>query len=195
MQLVFYQRGCPYALAHVRVIGQGFLILEVAAMPPQTRRSRATRTPAKIGADINRTLYSHDCLDVLNDELALPTGSVDLIYLDPPFNSKNHYNLPFKGNDRDARPVEAFKDTWTWGTKEDDLLRELIDGPQSRHLADIVTLAQRLRVKGELGGAMRRSRHTWLTWRRGYCKCAGYWLIQGQSTFTVTRPPATTLNC
>ena len=90
----------------------------------------------------HRILYSDDCLNVLRDELALPTGSVDLIYLDPPFNSKNHYNLPFKGKDRDARPVEAFNDTWTWGTKEDELLRELANGPQSRYLADIVNLAQ-----------------------------------------------------
>ena len=90
----------------------------------------------------NRTLYSDDCLNVLNDELALPTGSVDLIYLDPPFNSKSSYNLPFKGKDKDARPVEAFNDTWTWGTKEEELLRELSGGPVSRNLADIVKLAQ-----------------------------------------------------
>ena len=76
--------------------------------------------------------------------MALPTGSVDLLYLDPPFNSKSIYNLPFSGNDRDARPVEAFNDTWTWGIKEDDLLRDLADGPQSRRLADIITLAQSL---------------------------------------------------
>ena len=69
---------------------------------------------------------------------------MDLIYLDPPFNSKNHYNLPFKGKDKDARPVEAFNDTWTWGSKEDALLRELSSGPVSRNLADIVSLAQRL---------------------------------------------------
>ena len=49
------------------------------------------------GRDIQRILYSDDCL---NDELALPTVSVDLIYLDPPFNSKSIYNLPFAGKDR-----------------------------------------------------------------------------------------------
>ena len=54
--------------------------------------------------EVNRVLYSDDCLNVLNDELALPTGSVDLIYLDPPFNSKSIYNLPFAGKDKDARP-------------------------------------------------------------------------------------------
>ena len=91
-----------------------------------------------------RILHSADCLNVLNDELALPSGSVDLIYLDPPFNSKNHYNLPFTGKDKDTRPVEAFHDTWGWGTEEDALLRDLSGGPVSHNLAEIVQLAQRL---------------------------------------------------
>ena len=96
----------------------------------------------------NRILYSDDCLNVLNDELAIPPGSVDLIYLDPPFNSNSHYNLPFKGRDKDARPVEAFKDTWTWGSQEDDLMRELAPGPRTRRLADIVRLAQSIEHGG-----------------------------------------------
>ena len=99
--------------------------------------------------DANRILYNDDCLNVLNDELALPTGSVDLIYLDPPFNSNSHYNLPFKGKDKDARPVEAFKDTWTWESKEDDLMRELSHGPQTRQLVDIVRLAQSIGQGGQ----------------------------------------------
>ena len=96
----------------------------------------------------DRILYSDDCPNVLNDELALPTDSVDLIYLDPPFNSKSIYKLPFVGRDLDARPVEAFTDTWTWGPTEDELLRDLAYGPQSRLVADIVTLAQHLVVGG-----------------------------------------------
>ena len=100
----------------------------------------------------NRTLYSDDCLNVINDPLAIPSGSVDLIYLDPPFNSKSIYNLPFRGKDKDARPVEAFSDTWTWGSKEDNLLAELAAGPLTRNLADIVTLAQRLSPQSR-GGA------------------------------------------
>ena len=91
-------------------------------------------------------------MDVLGDEVALPSGSVDLIYLDPPFNSKSIYNLPFAGRDKDARPVEAFTDTWTWGTNEDTLLRDLTAGPQSRILADIVSLAQRVDTPRGGGG-------------------------------------------
>ena len=55
----------------------------------------------------NRILCADDCLDVLTDESALPSESVDLIYLDPPFNSKSGYNLPFKGKYENAKPVEA----------------------------------------------------------------------------------------
>lgn len=65
---------------------------------------------------LGRVIYSDDCLNVLRDTLAIPHDSVDLIYLDPPFNSKNHYNLPFTGQyAKDVRPVEAFTDLWTWG--------------------------------------------------------------------------------
>ena len=67
----------------------------------------------------SRFIYSDDCLNVLRDPLAIPSDSVDLIYLDPPFNSKNHYNLPFKGQyAKDVRPVEAFTDLWTWGGRK-----------------------------------------------------------------------------
>ena len=143
--------------------------------------------PAKSSTDINRILYSDDCLNVLNDELALPAGSVDLIYLDPPFNSKSIYNLPFAGKDRDARPVEAFADTWAWGTKEDDLLRELAAGPQSRNLADIINLVQRLDVPRSGGFPP-----TCSTWR---CACwlhGGYWPRRGRCTCTVMTRPAIT---
>ena len=130
-------------------------------MPPRTRRRTAPPPPTSSVSNANRILYSDDCLSVLNDQLALQAGSVDLIYLDPPFNSKSIYNLPFAGKDRDARPVEAFTDTWTWGTAEDALLGELNAGPQTRILADIVSLAQRVdtqsrgdrRVSGQYGSA------------------------------------------
>lgn len=123
-------------------------------MPPRTRRRGNPNAPSSTVSNANRILYSDDCLNVLNDEMALPTGSVDLIYLDPPFNSKSIYNLPFAGLDKDTRPVAAFADTWTWGAREDDLLRELNAGPQSRILADIVSVAQRVDAQGRGSGGM-----------------------------------------
>jgi site-specific DNA-methyltransferase (adenine-specific) len=58
------------------------------------------------------TLYYGDNLDVLRKHVA--TESVDLIYLDPPFNSKRDYNLLFKtpkGMESDAQ-ITAFEDSW-----------------------------------------------------------------------------------
>ena len=63
---------------------------------------------------MNRILYASDCLKVFNVRDSLPDESVDLIYLDPPFNSNSRYNLPFKGKYKNERPVEAFNDTWHW---------------------------------------------------------------------------------
>ena len=59
-------------------------------------------------------LYYGDNLHVLRDSLA--AESVDLIYLDPPFNSKRDYNLLFKspkGHASEAQ-IEAVEDTWHW---------------------------------------------------------------------------------
>ena len=96
---------------------------------------------------MNRILYAEDCLNVLKDEVALPTGSVDLIYLDPPFNSKSDYNLPFKGNYKNLRPVEAFKDTWTWSEKEEEHLEWLDSGSATKTLANIIRLSQEIAQK------------------------------------------------
>ena len=59
-------------------------------------------------------LYYGDNLSVLRDSIA--SESVDLIYLDPPFNSNASYNLLFKAGDgnQSAAQIEAFDDTWHW---------------------------------------------------------------------------------
>jgi site-specific DNA-methyltransferase (adenine-specific) len=61
----------------------------------------------------NRLFYG-DNLDVLRSNIE--TESVDLVYLDPPFNSRSNYNILFKsktGDGSDAQ-IEAFEDTWHW---------------------------------------------------------------------------------
>ena len=58
-------------------------------------------------------LYFGDCLEVLRQDI--PDESVDLIYLDPPFNSKRLYNAYIGG----AQWV-AFNDTWQWHEAIDD---------------------------------------------------------------------------
>ncbi len=58
-------------------------------------------------------LHYGDNLEVLRN---MPAESVDLIYLDPPFNSNASYNQLFKSPDgkTSAAQVEAFEDTWHW---------------------------------------------------------------------------------
>ena len=65
-------------------------------------------------------LFYGDNLDVLREHIA--SDSVDLIYLDPPFNSNANYNILFKsktGDGSDAQ-IEAFEDTWHWNDKAED---------------------------------------------------------------------------
>jgi len=61
-------------------------------------------------------LYFGDCLDVLRDlKENYPQPFIDLIYIDPPFNSKRNYNVLFESMDmKDASAQkQAFADTWT----------------------------------------------------------------------------------
>jgi site-specific DNA-methyltransferase (adenine-specific) len=61
------------------------------------------------------TLYYGDNLTVLRNEIA--RESVDLVYLDPPFNSQANYNVLFKSTsgEKSRAQIEAFDDTWHWG--------------------------------------------------------------------------------
>ena len=71
-------------------------------------------------------LYYGDNLDVLRNEIGDET--VDLIYLDPPFNSNASYNVLFKGpTGRDsAAQIEAFDDTWHWGEAAEAAYRDVL---------------------------------------------------------------------
>ena len=73
-----------------------------------------------------KALYYGDNLQVLRDSIA--TESVDLIYLDPPFNSKATYNVLFRsprGEESQAQ-IEAFEDTWHWTDEAERAFDEVI---------------------------------------------------------------------
>jgi site-specific DNA-methyltransferase (adenine-specific) len=73
-------------------------------------------------------LFYGDNLDVLRDHIA--SDSVDLVYLDPPFNSNAGYNVLFRAADgagADAS-IEAFDDTWTWGESAREALHDIASG-------------------------------------------------------------------
>ncbi|MCY3865222.1 MAG: DNA methyltransferase, partial [Chloroflexi bacterium] len=66
---------------------------------------------------MNNRLYYGDNLEILRSREYFPDECVDLIYLDPPFNSNRNYNVLFKsesGADSEAQ-ITAFEDTWHWG--------------------------------------------------------------------------------
>ncbi len=72
------------------------------------------------------SLFFGDNLYILRDEIK--SESVDLVYLDPPFNSKRDYNLLFKtpkGHDSDAQ-ITAFDDSWHWGEQAEREFAELL---------------------------------------------------------------------
>lgn len=76
-------------------------------------------------------LYYGDNLGVLRDHIA--DESVDLVYLDPPFNSNATYNVLFKAPDgaQSQSQIEAFDDTWQWGETAEDAYWQVLKGPNT----------------------------------------------------------------
>jgi DNA modification methylase len=72
-------------------------------------------------------LYYGDNLDVLRRYIR--DESVDLVYLDPPFNSRQDYNVLFAEKDgtKAASQIRAFEDTWEWNIEAERHYRELLE--------------------------------------------------------------------
>ena len=86
-------------------------------------------------------LYYGKNLQVLRENILDET--VDLIYLDPPFNSKRDYNLLFKspkGQQSEAQ-ITAFEDSWHWGEQAEREFDELLHQPNT----DVAEMMQALR--------------------------------------------------
>ena len=71
-----------------------------------------------------RRLHYGDNLPILRD---MPDESVDLIYLDPPFNSNRAYNVIYPD---DLGQITAFEDTWAWTPNCDKLLNQIVPAGQ-----------------------------------------------------------------
>ena len=87
-------------------------------------------------------LYFGDNLDILRENVA--DESVDLIYLDPPFNSNATYNVLFRersGQDSAAQ-ITAFEDTWTWSIESEIAFQDVVtSGPEK--LGDLLQAMRR----------------------------------------------------
>ncbi len=83
------------------------------------------------------TLYYGDNLDILRRYIADET--IDLVYLDPPFNSAQNYNAFFQEKDGSAAAsqIRAFEDTWSWNMDAEAVYKELTEQPGK--VAEVMT--------------------------------------------------------
>jgi len=75
-------------------------------------------------------LYYGDNLEILRKYI--PENSIDLVYLDPPFNSKKDYNILFKENGgvESEAQIKAFTDTWHWTQTAENTYHDIVtNGP------------------------------------------------------------------
>ncbi len=88
-------------------------------------------------------LFADDCLNVIKQ---LPPESVDLIYLDPPFNSNVNYNVFFDvaANKKDRAQIEAFEDTWFYSDESVEMLNRLIE--DTKKYREVSTLMEALQT-------------------------------------------------
>ena len=71
-------------------------------------------------------LHFGDNLEILRNHVA--DASIDLIYLDPPFNSNANYNVLFqeKSGQHSAAQITAFEDTWHWSLESESAYRDVV---------------------------------------------------------------------
>lgn len=96
-------------------------------------------------------LYYGDNLDVLRKHVA--DESVDLVYLDPPFNSNRSYNVIFGKHDTmgngAAAQIQAFDDTWRWTPLTEQQYEEAIDGGVPGKVADALVAMRGLLTEND----------------------------------------------
>ncbi len=115
--------------------------LMVSAIRPPTKRQcpvtvkALARPPSLVprGGIVldGNMLYYGDNLKVLREHV--PDACVDLVYLDPPFNSNQDYNVLFKesGGQRSEAQITAFDDTWHWDHTAALMYEEIVtQGPE-----------------------------------------------------------------
>jgi site-specific DNA-methyltransferase (adenine-specific) len=81
---------------------------------------------------MNGHLFYGDNLEVLRESII--SSSIDLIYLDPPFNSRANYNVLFRApnGDQSKAQIEAFEDTWHWNESAERAFDEVLDGTNTK---------------------------------------------------------------
>jgi len=92
--------------------------------------------------DVQSTLFCGDNLEILREYI--PSDSVNLVYLDPPFKSDQNYNLLFREKDgsRSTSQILAFEDTWEWNQESQKNFLAVIaeEGKLSEAMTELRTL-------------------------------------------------------
>ena len=92
---------------------------------------------------VENTLYYGDNLDVMRKKIKDET--VDLCYIDPPFNSKRTYNQIYNNiGTEDRAQSQAFIDTWTWDEKAMEGYQEILSNDSGRFTKQTVALIKGL---------------------------------------------------
>lgn len=96
-----------------------------------------------------RDLYYGDNLEILRE--SIPDASVDLCFIDPPFNSKRNYNQIYNNlGKEDTAQAQAFVDTWTWNLHAEQALEEILTRPRPGQPHQVAYLADGLvRILGK----------------------------------------------
>ncbi|MEZ4527436.1 MAG: site-specific DNA-methyltransferase, partial [Desulfobacterales bacterium] len=88
-------------------------------------------------------LYYGDNLEVMREKI--PDESVDLCYIDPPFNSKRSYNQIYLNVGEDKAQAQAFIDTWSWDSLAVQGYEEITLNKGGRFTSQIIELVKGLR--------------------------------------------------
>jgi site-specific DNA-methyltransferase (adenine-specific) len=95
-----------------------------------------------------RQLYYGDNLEILRKKIK--EESVDLCYIDPPFNSKRKYFQIYNNIGEDKALTEAFSDTWTWDTYAQNAYNEIVgDTGENFNLKTIALIEGLFNVLGK----------------------------------------------
>ena len=106
-----------------------------------SRHSEAESTPVLLWYSLPKPVATHknqlyygDNLEVL--KRYVKDESVDLVYLDPPFNSRQDYNVLFaeKDGSQSSSQIHAFEDTWEWNNESMRAYEQIVE--QGGRVAD-----------------------------------------------------------
>ena len=132
-------------------------------------------------------LYFGDNFEILRQHIA--DESVDLIYLDPPFNSNATYNVLFRerSGEESAAQITAFDDTWRWGYESELAYQEVIT-EQAGKVGELLAALRAFLGQNDMMAYLTMMAQRMVELHRVLKSTAA-------STCIVTRPQATTSSC